>query len=582
MPRHLLFVFGTQGCIPERGLLAARDLGLHITVFGQKLTCCMSESMFDRFERVRLEEPEAVLEAARRLNAYQAIDGVMAYDDQGVPLAAQIATELGLPGQDPESAMASRDKALMKERFTAAGVPIAPYRLAENEDDAVAWAKRQGYPVVVKPTCGAGSQGVIRADDEEQLRQAYRRTRLIVREHGLETNGRPDSQLLVEGYLDGQEYSVELLIRNGEPHVLCVFEKPHPLTGPYFEESLYVTPPRLSAERVGELGELAKKSAAALGLHSGAAHCEIRSGSGGDFILETGGRLIGGACSQVFDHVIEGDIHEYLLRLALGEEIEVPLQEPGRHAGAMMLPVPCAGRLVAMRGVEEARQVPGIQNMIVNCTPGEVFVPYPEQSCYKGFLTATGETFEDVEKSFSMAAEKIEFGLTPLECETWIRSIGRDANYRAPAEQAVYSLAQSPNGEVENTILPLVASTQFGQLPDDLAHENARKCLDCLAGERQGSTAADLWIVAEDRGVVLGSVRDDGVGYLSMLGVLPESRRTGLGEVLVRSLMAAFAERGCNRVETLVDPRQPASVSLYEKLGFEPADVDEECMCCEC
>lgn len=581
MPRHLLFVFGTQGCIPERGLLAARDLGLHITVFGQKLTCCMSESMFDRFERVALEDPEAVLDAARRLHAYQAVDGVMAYDDQGVPLAARVAEELGLPGQGPEAAMASRDKALMKERFTAGGVPIAAYRLAADEDDAVDWAGHNGYPVVVKPTCGAGSQGVIRADDEEQLREAYRRTRRIVREHGLETNGRPDSELLVESYLDGDEYSVELLIRDGEAHVLCVFEKPRPLTGPYFEESIYITPTRLSAEREAELGEIGKQSAKALGLRFGAAHCEIRSGTRGDFVVETGGRLIGGACSRVFDHVLAGDIHQYLLRLALGETVEVPRQHTGSHAGAMMLPVPCAGRLVAMRGVEEARQVPGIQDMIVNCTPGEIFVPYPEQSCYKGFLTARCETFQDVEGSLSRAAEQIEFGLTPLECETWTRTIGRDASYRAPAEQHVRSLADSPNGEVNEIVLPLVARTQFGELPEALAAENARSCLHCLAGEHQGATAADLWLVAEDRGIALGSVRDGGVGYLSMLGVLPESRRTGLGETLVRSLMAAFAERGCDRLETLVDPRQPSSVALYQKLGFEPASR-EECMCCEC
>jgi biotin carboxylase/GNAT superfamily N-acetyltransferase len=576
MKRQVLFVFGNQACVPEDGLLAARALGCEATVLGPR---CLCEDLADRFERIDLARPEQVLATVHRIHAGQPVHGVIAYDDQGGLVASRIAADLHLPGHPVAAAEAARDKVLMKSRFAAAGLPIAPYTLAEDEDDAVRWAGENGYPVVVKPVRGSASQGVIRADDEEELRTAYRRLRRIVRAYGLDGGGRPDRQQLVEGYIDGSEYSVELLVQGGVPGVLCVFEKPRPLTGPFFEETIYVSPARLDAAERARLEDLAIRGVQALGLRDGAAHCEVRASKEGLFLLEIGARLIGGACARVFRHVLGEDIHPHVLRLALGEAETAPRQRPGA-AGAMMLPIPKAGRLKSIGGVDRARQVPGIEDVILNTSPGAVIVPFPEQTCYIAFLTASGDSVEDVEAALSQAAGLLELDLAPLSCETWTRSIEDHVSYQAPPEHGIRRLAGLPLAEAEAVVLPLIAATDFGEYPEREGLARARECLDWLLEGSRGETSPDVWLVAEGRGIALGSARGE-TCYVSCLGVVSSHRKSGLGSALVRSIMALFAGRGCTRMEILVEPTQPGSTTLFRKLGFGPESQDESC-CCSC
>src|SRR5581483_3448467 len=155
MDRHILFVFGSQACVPSDPLVAAKKLGCTTTVLGPNIPCGVSADVVDRFERARLSRPAAVVAAARALHAAHPIHGVVGYDDEAVPLVARIAAALGLPGHPVEAADAARDKEWMKRRFAAAGIPIARYTLAAGEDDAVRWADETGYPVVVKPVRGS-------------------------------------------------------------------------------------------------------------------------------------------------------------------------------------------------------------------------------------------------------------------------------------------------------------------------------------------------------------------------------------------------------------------------------------------
>ncbi|HEX3554025.1 MAG TPA: GNAT family N-acetyltransferase [Thermoanaerobaculia bacterium] len=579
MSRQVLFVFGSQACVPDDGLLAARQMDCTTTVMGAQLACCMSAELVDRFERVDLKRPDRVVEAARRIHAADPVHAVVAYDDQGTPLAARIAAALGLPGHPVEAADAARDKVMMKQRFQAAGIPIAPFTLAQDEDDAVRWAGENGYPVVVKPVRGSASQGVIRADDAEELREAYRRLRRIVQENGLDCGGRSDAQQLVEGYIDGAELSVELVVRGGIPSVLCVFEKPRPLTGPFFEETIYATPARLATERRRDIEELAKRGVAALGLRDGFAHCEVRSGSQGTFVLEIGARLIGGACARVFRYVLGEDIHPYVLRVALGEEVEPPRQATGA-AGAMMLPITREGKLKSVQGVERARQVPGIKDVILNTSPGEVIVPFPEQSCYVGFLTAQGESVEDVERALSEAADRVDFVVEPLACETWLRDVTDQRSYRPPAELGIRTLEGCDLQRAEELVVPLVAATYFAEFPETLGRVKAVHCLRWFEDGHRGDTSPSAWFVSEGRGVALGSARGD-TCYVSLLGVVPEQRKSGLGEALVRSVMALFAGKGCIRMEIVVEPRQRGNMAFFRRLGFNLATCDDH-QCCSC
>lgn len=572
MQRQILFVFGSQACVPSDPLLAAKRLGCRTAIIGPNLPCGVGADLVDSYERVSLNRLDLVVEAAQALHRGRPVHGVIGYDDQAVPAVARIAAALGLPGHPVEAADAARDKVVMKQRLEAAGVPIARYTLAADEDDAVRWAEETGYPVVVKPVRGSASQGVIRADGEDDLRAAYRRLRRIVRDHRLDTGGRPDREQLVESYLEGTEISVELMVRDGVPHVVCLFAKPLPLQGPFFEETIYVTPARLPDEQRRQAETWALRAARALGLRTGFAHCELRLTADGPFVLEIAARLIGGACSRVFRSVIGDDIHTYVLRLALGDDCPIPQPLP-TAAGAMMLPIPREGRLVAVRGLDLAAKVAGVQDVICDATPGDVILPFPEQGCYIGFLTAKAETPEAVVAALSEAAAKIELEMELLCCDRWTRAIADHRDYQPPAELGITSLAGYSLAEARQIVVPLVAAAHFGELPLAQAWAEAEACVRWLEEGNRGKTSPALWLVAEDRGVALGSY-DGETCYISCLGVVPGKQGGGLGEALVRSLMALFAQLGCTEMEEWGDPRHLAGVGLFERLGFVRRGAD--------
>jgi biotin carboxylase len=578
MQRRILFLFGNQTCVPEDPLRAAKSLLCSTTVMAPRVPCGLPLGLVDCFEKIRFRNPDTVIESARALHATSPFHAVVGYDDQVVPFVSRVAAALKLPGHPVEAADAARDKLMMKQRFVAAGLPIAPFHLAQNEDDAVSWANDNGYPVVVKPIRGSASQGVIRANDEPTLRQAYRRLRRIVQDFGLDSGNRSDEEQLIESYLDGSEYSAELLVEQGQPRVLCQFEKPQPLHGPYFEETIYVTPPRLTPAETSEIDQLAIRAVQALGLFQGLAHCEIRRSSRGPFVLEVGARLIGGACSRVFRQILGEDIHPTVLRLALGESVRIPKRRLGA-AGAMMLPIPRKGRVTAVNGLDAARSVPGIGEVILSVGPGDAIVPFPEQSCYIGFLTASGESTEDVCHTLQLSAGAIEMDLSPLLCEYWTRDIHDYAAYQPPADLDIRLLRECSHAEALTIVLPLIADTNFNEYPRGEALEHAKGCLEWLERGSRGETAPDLWMVSGNDGVALGSAEGE-TCYISCLGVRPSHRRSGVGRALVCSMMALFAERGCSTMRVLLDPGQPAPNALYQELGFSPEVCAEQTCCC--
>jgi len=575
MPR-VLFLYGSQACVPEDPLRAAKRLGCATVAFAAKPPCGPCEGLVDEFRAVDLGRREAVIAAADELRSGGGLDAVVAYDDQAAPVAAQVAAALGLPGNPVEAAESARDKVAMKRRFDASGVPCAPWKLAGDEDDAVAWAAAGGYPVVVKPVRGSASQGVSRADSEDELRGAYRRLRRLVVDQGLDTGGRPDAEQLVEGYLDGTEVSVELLLSAGEPNVLAVFDKPKPLTGPFFEETIYVAPGRLDPPQRGQVEDLAQCAVAALGLTTGAAHCEVRLTSSGPVVLEVGARLIGGACSRAFRWLVEDDLHAFLIRLALGERPPWPRSREGA-AGAMMLPIPRQGRLQAVRGLEAARRIPGIVNVLITAKPGDVILEFPEQSCYIGFLTAAAADPEAVEQALVEAAASLDVEVEPLACLRLGREVEDHRDYTAPEGIQIRTLCGLPPAAVSEVVVPLIAASCYSELPEDLARTKARSCFDRLHQRASAHAAASSWLVAENAGV--GFLQANGATCAGgCLGVIPPRHGDGVGEALVRSLLSLAARSGGTRMEVEVDPRQPRAVGLFRRLGFrESAGACEGC-----
>ena len=292
-------------------------------------------------------------------------------------------------------------------------LPVPPFEDHGVKEDPEAIAPGVRYPVVLKPLIFSASRGVIRADDPAAFVAAWRRIQKLLHDTKLGRRAREDGEggrLLVEGFVPGAEVALEGLLRGGALEVLAFFDKPDPLDGPYFEETLYVTPSRHPAALQAEVARLVGEGCRALGLGEGPVHAELRLSPAGPVILEIAARSIGGLCSRTLKFGAGLTLEEVLVAHAMG----IPLDDVRREArasGVMMLPIPRRGVLHGVTGVEAARAVPGVVDVVITAPEGREIVPLPEGDSYLGFLFAKGETPAEVEAALRAAHARLAFDL---------------------------------------------------------------------------------------------------------------------------------------------------------------------------
>ena len=406
MHRVLLLVPSASYRAPDF-LDAARALGLEIIV-----GCDEAPVLGDNRTavHVRLDDPLAATEAIMALDAATPLDAVVAVDDQGTLAAAHAAFRLGLAANPPGAVAAARDKLLMRTRLDAAEVPqpaFAPVAAGANESDLAQLALLVGFPVVVKPTSLSGSQGVIRADTIAELLAAVELSRLIAAQAGAPSR----APLLLEKFVSGPEVAVEGMLKGGELSVLAVFDKPDALDGPYFEETIYVTPSRLSAGDLDAVKAATQAATRALGLEEGPVHAELRVQAGRAFVIEVAARSIGGLCSRTLRFGTGMSLEYLILANALGKTTTA--EKMAGAAGVLMLPIRAGGVLVEVSGQEETLRIPGIVALELTIVPGRTLVPLPEGNRYLGFVFARADTPEQVETSLRQALTTLCVRVTP-------------------------------------------------------------------------------------------------------------------------------------------------------------------------
>ena len=353
----------------------------------------------------------AIVDSARM----RPIDGILVVGDRPAAIGARLAHALGLPWHPPAAAAAARNKRLTRERFRAAGLPV-PWFLTlpvDHEPSAISHEPLQ-YPCVVKPLALSGSRGVMRADDEAGLRTAIERLRALL--------GSPDVRverdaahdaLLVEGFIPGREYAIEGLMHFGRLHRLAIFDKPDPLDGPFFEETIYVTPSRAARELQDAMATAIARAADALGLYHGPIHAECRVAPDGVYVLEVAARPIGGLCARALRFAPGGvALEEVLLRHALGEAPDAWTRED-EASGVMMTPIPRRGILRGVSGLEEAQAVPHITGVHVTAKADQLLVPLPEGASYLGFIFARAADPTEVEQALRSAYRRLDFRIDP-------------------------------------------------------------------------------------------------------------------------------------------------------------------------
>ena len=388
-------------------LLAARELGVAVTVASER-RAAMAAVMGERALTLRLSDPAVAAEQIAERARETPFGAVVGVDDQGVMAAALGAERLGLPNNPPAAVARTRDKAAMRRAFAQAGVPQPRFALLPCGADVAAVAREVGFPCVIKPLGLSGSRGVIRANDAEQAGATAERVRGIL----AAADEPADAPLLVESYLPGAEVAIEGLLRGGRLEVLAVFDKPDPLEGPYFEETLYVTPSRLPPGVLTEVKDLTGRAADALGLREGPVHAELRVDGDHVSVLELAARSIGGLCSRALRFGAGVSLEQVILRHALGLGLEDVARE-STASGVMMIPIPGAGVLEAVEGQEEARAVEGIGGLEITIARGRPVVPLPEGDRYLGFLFARGSSADAVERSARAAHACLRIRIDP-------------------------------------------------------------------------------------------------------------------------------------------------------------------------
>jgi hypothetical protein len=416
-PKRLLLFTAKLGYQTRSFEDAARKLGVQLVYVTDR--CHQLEDPWgDQAIPVHFETPDVAAYTVMEALRGQDVGGILALGDRPAAAAAYAARGVGVRYNHPAAVEACRSKLRMKEVFRDAGLSVPWFRNFPIEPAPEPVLLGISYPCVLKPLSLSASQGVVRANNREEfLAAAARVRRLLKSPEILATREANLDRMLVEGYIPGREVAVEGLLTDGALSILAIFDKPDPLEGPYFEETIYVTPSRLPESVQRAIEKCARDSARALGLSHGPIHAEFRVNETGVWPLEVAPRPIGGLCARALRFSLDGasepiGLEELLFRHAL----ELPGWNSPREriaSGVMMIPVPKSGILEGVSGEERARSIPRITELAITARLHDAIAAWPEGSSYLGFLFARGSTPEKVEQSLREAHEKLSFTITP-------------------------------------------------------------------------------------------------------------------------------------------------------------------------
>ncbi|MFD4738941.1 pyridoxal-phosphate dependent enzyme [Streptomyces virginiae] len=364
--RHLLFVESNTTGTGMLALDRARELGtVPVLLTGDPDRYRGLSETGAEVLRCDTNSDAALRAAVQERFRREEIAGVTTTSDFYVPAAARIAQWLGLPGNAPEAVAVCRDKSALRERLRAAGVRQPRYALVREPAGAAAAVARTGLPCVVKPADDSGSTNVLLCADEAAVRAQIEKILVI------DTNvrGMPTARtVLVEEYLDGPEYSVEMF--GGDGQAVCVGITAKSVTaGPHFVEHRHLFPAPLPVGTAQLVIETVTAALDAAGIRLGATHTEVKLTADGPSLIEINPRPAGGMIPELIRLATGVDLLDAQLRAALGLPPHLKAEEAG-HAGIQFLLADTDGTLTAVHGADAAAAVEGVESVLVTAAPG--------------------------------------------------------------------------------------------------------------------------------------------------------------------------------------------------------------------
>lgn len=407
MKKRILLVSPPESYRIQPYVRAAHSLGIEINLASQGEWAVSSphSAGID----VPLQDQEAALAILLDLTSRQSYDAVIGTDDSTLELAAQLAEKSGLRQNLPAAVRIARRKDLSRYCLLQAGIKVPEFTVIEAGEADSLTSPSFGFPCVIKPLALSGSRGVIRADSIKSLEQGVKRSFRITSEV---TDKYEKSHLLIEKFIPGREFAIEGMLSGGQIEILAVFDKPDPLDGPYFEETFYISPARITKNEKQLMIDTVLDACTAYGLTSGPVHAECRLNKEGAWLIELAARTIGGLCSRLLSFGTGYSLEELVLANAI--ELDLPRQVNRGAAGVLMLPVEVAGVLRRVEGVMKAEKIACIDEVVISLREGHQVKPLPEGASYLGFIFASASDADKVEQSLRKAYAELNPVIAPL------------------------------------------------------------------------------------------------------------------------------------------------------------------------
>ena len=419
--RRLMVLCTTTGYQTRAFVQAAAEMGLEV-VFGSDRCHVLEDPWSDGAIPLRFEEPDTAAAQIAELARKNPLQGIVVLGDRPSPAAARACQLLGFPHHSPQAADVCRDKYRSRGRLQASGLNVPhfarfPVR-SETNEVCPRVGRDIGFPCVLKPLALSASRGVIRANNPDEFVEGFERIRTLLRSPETQVMREETSDYIqVEEYIEGAEIAVEGLVISGQPKILAIFDKPEPLEGPFFEETIYVTPARMTSSTREVLENTLERSIAALELSNGPFHAELRINGRGIWPLEIAARCIGGLCSRALrfhcpDWGKNVSLEWVVIALALGRDVSGVRREE-QASGVMMIPVEQEGIYEGIGGVNHALEIAGVEDVVITAKPGQRMIQWPEGCSYPGFIFARGREPEFVERVLRCAHGKLRFKISP-------------------------------------------------------------------------------------------------------------------------------------------------------------------------
>lgn len=403
--KRVLLLLPTTGYRNEGFRAAAKTLGVEIVAAENYCHRLAPAWGMAPIMALHFDQPALAADTVQR-ELDRAPDAVLAVDDSGVELAAHLAARFGLPANPLGAVRMLGDKLAFRRLLRARGFACPVFHALPSGEDPRHLLPALGFPVVVKARRLSASRGVIRADDANTFLRAVHWVRAIQARADRDADA---LGLVIEAFIPGKEYALEGTLNGGALSVLALFDKPDPLDGPYFEETIYVAPSRLPDTTQERIRDTVARACDAAGLTNGPVHAEVRVNDAGVWLLEVAPRSIGGLCGRVMIHFLGMPLEELIVRQALGDTL--PIAGEGGAAGVMMIPIPRRGIFHGVEGLEAAQAVPGITGVTITTRAGQLIAPPPDGASYLGFIFSRTERPQDAEMALRIAHSRLLFDI---------------------------------------------------------------------------------------------------------------------------------------------------------------------------